>query len=55
MNTITTGIPTLLEHLCTTYWAVESEEQKESKDILRQKGFKITNPLVIMYNEVKEL
>ena len=55
MNTITTDIPTLLEHLFPTYGAVEPEKLKENKGILQQKVFNITNPLIIMYNEVKEI
>lgn len=54
-NTITTDIPTLLEHLFTTYGAVEPEELKEQEDILRQKVFNIGDPLIILFNEVEEL
>ena len=54
-NTITTDIPTLLEHLFTTYGAIEPEELQEKVDTLRQKVFEIAEPLIIMYNEVNEL
>ena len=54
-NTITTDIPTLLDHVFTTYGAVEPEELKEQEDLLRQKVFDIGQPLIILFNKVKEL
>ena len=54
-NIITTEIPDLLEHLFTTYGAVEPEELKDEEDILRQKFFNIGDPLIILFNEVEEL
>ena len=54
-NTITTNVPVLLAHLFTTCRAIESEELKEKEDILTTKVFDITQPLMILFNEIKEL
>ena len=54
-NTITTNIPTLLEHLFTTYGSIELEELQEKVDTLRQKVFEILEPLIVIYNEVNEI
>ena len=54
-NTITTDIPTLLEHLFTTYGAVEPEALNEQEDLLRQKVLHIGQSLILLFNEVGEL
>ena len=44
-----------MDHVFTTYGAVEPEELKEQEDLLRQKVFDIGQPLIILFNEVEEL
>ena len=53
-KTITTNIAPVLEHLFTTYGAVEAEKLIEKEDILKQKVFNVVDVLIIIYNEVKE-
>ena len=55
MNTITTDARTLLQHLITTYGAVEQEEVDDTEEKLKAKVFDITQPLVYIFNEVEEL
>ena len=54
-NSITTSLPTLLQHLFTTYGAIEAEELHEREQNLRTKIFDICDPLIILYNDVEEL
>lgn len=54
-NTITTDIPTLLDHVFTTYGAVAPEELKKEEDLLRHKVFDIGQPLALLFNKVDKL
>ena len=54
-NTITTPLPVLLEHLFTTYGAIEEEDLREKETSLRAKVFDICEPLDELFNKVVEL
>ena len=54
-NSITTSIPDILAYLFTTYGAISEEELENEKENLKEKIFDITQPLIILFNEIEDL
>ena len=54
-SVINTQIPDILSHLIDTYGKVQEENIMQDEGILRVRVFNITEPLVVMYNEIDDL
>ena len=54
-NAIDANIPTILTTLFQTYGIVPEEQLLQEEASLRAKVFEITEPLIILYNEVEDL
>ena len=54
-NAIESTIPDLLSHLLSTYGNVQEDDLLRAEATLRARVFDITEPLVVMYNEVDDL
>ena len=55
MNTLHDAIPDILHYLFVTYGDSTPEELSTSAELLKAKAFDITQPLIVMYNEVQDL
>ena len=55
INTISISVPIILVILIKNYGRVTGEKLQENENNLKTKIFDIINPLIIMYNKIKEL
>ena len=54
-NAITTAIPVIFSTLLQHYGKVSAEDLLETEQKLRDKVFDISEPLIVMYNEIEDL
>jgi len=54
-NAIQASLPTVLVYLLTTYGTIEPEVLRERKLKVHKMAYGLMDPLVTIYNEIKEL
>ena len=54
-NTLTDSIPDILNYLVQTYGDISDTELSETETNLKDKLFDITQPIIVMYNEIQDL